>query len=302
MSSKRKTKITRRNNPADDAADLQKVLVEIVLEKLDWQWRRYGEGFRDDEQKLMLRTLFITMQKDTDPIRQQVAKSIDMSDLEAALETAKRQRATRIPIAHEWVTRSLPLWLNELRQGDIDQFPNKAEFVEHFRDPMYNFDRGIISDNELHEIWRAFFTSHLKEIIDLTRQAQAARERVPVVEGVADFLRDVVAGSSALQATIDLVRDVLGDIVGTAADTGQVRRDVKRAFTSWARRFASKIAADMDPGLHTINTDIPSASNLHRWRNPQDPSYNPVAVEVTDPNAAVAYDQWMWMETVPTRD
>ena len=143
-----------------------------------------------------------------------------MKDLEAALETAKRQRATRIPIAHEWVTRSLPLWLNELRQGDIDQFPNKAEFVEHFRDPMYNFDRGIISDDELHDIWRAFFTSHLKEIIDLTRQAQAARERVPVVEGVADFLRDVVAGSSALQATIDLVRDVLGDIVGTAVDTG----------------------------------------------------------------------------------
>ena len=250
MSSKRKTKITRRNNPADDAADLQNVLVEIVLEKLDWQWRKYGEGFRDDEQKLMLRTMFISMQNDTDPIRRQVAKSIDMSDLEAALETAKRQRATRIPIAHEWVTRSLPLWLNELRQGDIDQFPNKAEFVDHFRDPMYNFDRGIISDNELHDIWKAFYTSHLKEIIALTRQAQAARERVPVVEGVADFLSDVVAGSSALQATIDLVRDVLGDIVGTAVDTGQAHADARqRAGDRMMAAFRRGMAARqyMDP-------------------------------------------------------
>ena len=281
MSSKRKTKITRRNNPADmDAADLQKVLVEIVLEKLDWQWRRHGEGFRDDEQSLMLRTLLISMQNDTDPIRRQVAQSIGMKDLETALETAKRQRATRTAIAHEWVTRSLPIWLDELRQGSIDQFPNRAEFVEHFRDPTYSFDRGIISDNELHDMWRAFYTSHLKEIIDLTRQAQAARERVPVVDGVADFLRDVVAGSSALQATIDLVRDVLGDIVGTAVDTGQARVDARqrageRVMAAFRRGMAQRAATRqyMDPNA-TILGDA-GYGNYNYGPDGPDPPYWP---------------------------
>ena len=209
MPSNRKMKLQLRSGRP--SLQVQEVLVEIVVNELDKHWKKYGEGFQDED--LLLRTLFTRMQNAPDPVHRAVAAEITMTDLEVALQTANRQRAMRTSIAREWVTKSLPLFLNELRQGDIGQFPNKAEFVEHFRDPVYNFDRGVISDKELHDTWTAFYRSNIKDIISLTRQAQ---ERETVLEAAGEILADVVGTAVAGTAISDATNDVLHGAVRLA--------------------------------------------------------------------------------------
>lgn len=271
MLSRKKTKIIRRAGM--DTVQIQEVLVEILLKELDGHWRRYGEGFQDEG--LILRTMMIRFQTDPDPIRRQVGAEINMQDLQTALETAKRQRTMRTSIARGYVSSSLPLWLNELRRGDIDQFPNKAQFVEHFRDDVYDFDRGIISDKELQDTWTDFYRSHIQEIIALTRQAQARQEQTTVLEGVAEFLSDAVAGSAALQATTDMVGNVLNGIIGTAVDIGQTRFDARERRAAAAQRivaaFWKYLRTSADAGYRHPANFVQSTTEGH--------------------------DPWLWMET-----
>ena len=227
MLSRRKTKLNRRSG---ERPVFQEILGEIMLNELDHHWRKYGEGF--DDEGLMLRTMLIRLQTDLDPGRRQLSESITMPDLEQALGTAKRSREIRAGLARGLMPMTLTEFLNELRDdgNPRTEFPSQANFVSYFRNPTpYDFDRGIVSDEEIGNVWKTFYRAHGKEIIPLIQRKRAIHEeRQTVVEGVADFLRDVVAGSSALQATIDLVRDVLGDVVGTAADTGQARTDARQ--------------------------------------------------------------------------
>lgn len=87
---------------------------------------------------------------------------------------------------------------------------------------------------------------------------------------------------------VDLIQPALA-IVATNAE--------RRAYTLWARQFLTNIMQDRANqanhiGVHTLVTDIPTGSELHRWRRD-----NPEAAALNDPNDPVAYDQWMWMET-----
>ena len=275
MSSRRQQKLQRRSG---ERPVFQEILGEIILKDLDQHWRRYGEGFQDEG--LILRTKLIQFQTDPDPGRRQLGEAITMPDLEQALRTAKRSREMRAGLARGLVPVKLTEFLNELRDEGTE-FPNQANFLSYFRNPApYDFDRGIVSDEEIGNAWKTFYRAHGKEIIDLTRQAQAARERVPVVDGVADFLRDVVAGSSALQATTDLIRDVLGGIVGTAADTGQARVDARqrageRMMAAFRRGMAQRAATRqyMDPNA-TILGDR-GYGNYNYGPDGPDPPYWP---------------------------
>lgn len=209
MSSRKQQKLQQRLGGL--SLEVQEALVDIVRTELDKYYRKYGEGFQDEAQ--MLRTLLIRMQTDRNLVRRAIAMEVRPSDLEVALKKAKDERSMRSSRAREWVTKSLPLWLNELRNGYISQFPNKAYFVEHFRSPEYEFDPGIISDKELEDIWTAYYRSNIKEIIGLTQQAQ---NRETVLTATTEFLADVVGGAVAGTAISDATNDVLHGAVRLA--------------------------------------------------------------------------------------
>ena len=271
MLSRRKTKLNRRSG---ERPVFQEILGEIMLNELDHHWRKYGEGF--DDEGLMLRTMLIRLQTDPDQGRRQLSESITMPDLEQALGTAKRSREIRAGLARGIMPMTLTEFLNELRDdgNPRTEFPSKANFVSYFRNPTpYDFDRGIVSDEEIGNVWKTFYRAHGKEIIPLI---QRKRERQTVVEGVADFLRDVVAGSSALQATIDLVRDVLGDIVGTAADTGQARTDARqREGERMMAAFRRGIAARRYTNPNAVILGDAGYGNYNYWPDGPDPPYWP---------------------------
>jgi hypothetical protein len=207
MSSKKQQKKQRHTHKLSQ--DMQDALADIVLNQVDRFWRNHGEGFENTPQEgKILKAMLDNMHKNPDPDAQAggLAQEVWMSDLEVALQRAKEQRRLRVPIAREWVTKSLPLWLNELRNGDIGRFPSKAEFVQHFRDPMYDFDRGIISDKELEDIFVEYQRSNFAEILRLNREAQS---RETVLEATTEFLADVVGGAVEGTAISDATNDVL---------------------------------------------------------------------------------------------
>ena len=190
--------------------DVQDALADIVLDQLDRFYRNHGEGFENtQEQSRMLRAILINLHNDPD-FPPGVAEMVVLSDLEVALGKAKQARSLRVPKAREWVTKSLPLFLKELRNGHISEFPNKAKFVAHFREAEYDFDRGIISDKELEDIWRPYYTSNLKEIIALTKQAQ---DKETVLEATNEYMADVISKAMTGTAFSEATNDVLGEAI-----------------------------------------------------------------------------------------
>jgi hypothetical protein len=214
MSSKRQQKKQQRSRKL--AQDMQDALADIVLSQLDMFWRKHGEGFENTPQQgQILRAIFINLHNNPDPNLEALANEVELSDLDVALERAKHARSLRVPKAREWATESLPLFLNELRNGDIGQFPNKAEFVEQFRDPVFNFDRGIISDKELEDIWTAYYRSNIHQIIGLTQQAQ---NRETVLEATNEYMADVISKAMTGTAFSEATNDVLGGAIRGAID------------------------------------------------------------------------------------
>jgi hypothetical protein len=242
MSSRKQQKLQQRSGGL--SLEVQEALVDIVRAELDKYYRKYGEGFQDEAQ--MLRMLLIRMQTDRNLIRRAIAMDVTPSDLEVALGKAKRQRAMRTSMAREWVTKSLPLFLNELRNGDISEFPNKAKYVEHFRQPEYDFDPGIISDKELEDIWTAYYRSNIKEIIGLTQQAQ---NRETVLTATTEFLADVVGGAVEGTAISDATNDILRGATRMATVLEVLPRFFDPGWQERARQSAQNIRDRPSPWL-----------------------------------------------------
>ena len=208
MSSKKQKKQQRAHKLSQD---MQDALADIILNQVDRFWRKHGEGFEDTPQESkVLQAMLDNMYKNPDPEMEALGREVLLSDLKVALQRAKQARSLRVPKAREWVTKSLPLWLNELRNGDIGQFPNKAEFIQHFRDSLYNFDRGIISDQELGDIFVEYQRSNFAEILRLNREAQ---NRETVIEATNEYMADVISKALTGTAISEASNDVLNGAI-----------------------------------------------------------------------------------------
>jgi hypothetical protein len=202
---------------------MQDALADIILNQVDRFWRKHGEGFEDTPQESkVLQAMLDNMYKNPDPEMEALGREVLLSDLKVALQRAKQARSLRVPKAREWVTKSLPLWLNELRNGDIGQFPNKAEFIQHFRDSLYNFDRGIISDQELGDIFVEYQRSNFAEILRLNREAQ---NRETVIEATNEYMADVISkaltGTAISEATNDVLNGAIRGAINLQAEENE---------------------------------------------------------------------------------
>ena len=145
--------------------------------------------------------------------------------------------------------------MNELRNGHISEFPNKAKFVAHFREPEYDFDRGIISDKELEDIWRPYYTSNIQEIIALTKQAQ---DRVTVKEATDEYMADVISQAMTGTAFSQATNDVLGEAIRGAVN---LQAEENKAVLVATTEFLADVVGGAVEG-----TAISEATNdvLHR--------------------------------------
>jgi hypothetical protein len=221
MSSKKQQKKQRHAHKLSQ--DMQDALADIVLSQVDRFWRNHGEGFENTPQEgKILKAMLDNMHNNPDPDMEALAQEVWMSDLEVALQRAKHERSLRVPKAREWVTKSLPLWLNELRNGDIGQFPTKSYFVQHFRQPEYNFDRGIISDQELGDIFVEYQRSNFAEILRLNREAQ---NRETVMEATNEYMADVISkavtGTALSEATNDVLHGAIRGAINLQAEENE---------------------------------------------------------------------------------
>ncbi len=259
MSSKKQQKKQRHTHKLSQ--DMQNALADIVLNQVDRFWRKHGEGFEDTPHEgKVLKAMLDNMYQNPDSEMHALAQEVWMSDLEVALKRAKEQRRLRVPIAREWVTKSLPVWLNELRNGDIGQFPTKSEFMQHFRQPQYDFDRGIISDQELGDIFVAYQRSNFAEILRLNREAQ---NRETVIEATNEYMADVISkavtGTAISEATNDVLHGAIRGAINLQAEEDErmiAFREAANDALSEAIRGALNLQAEENKTVLVATTEF----------------------------------------------
>jgi hypothetical protein len=216
-----KKKAKQQARTGEDMEERRQILLDTCLSHLDDQWRRHGEDFDVDEEDILLGRIAAVMASDEGLARRNHT-GISVTELRVAMGRARSKRDERRDKALITLMEMLPRNLRGMQAGTTDSFVSLPVLISLFRgssDNGVDVDEGIIADWEIKDAWTEFYKLNGAEILRLTREArtrreeeQARQEQTTVLEGVADFMGDVVAGAIDSQVTTE-IWSVVNDII-----------------------------------------------------------------------------------------